>query len=69
MNFLDQGEQQGKGTKARESREGDHRVISGLTYAQFETGLTTPFIVETSTINRRVVVDRNNRASISTDRS
>lgn len=64
MNMLDEGEQQGKGTKSRKSRENNHRVISGLTDAYFETGLVTPFIVETSTINRRVVVERNNRASI-----
>lgn len=35
MSMLDEGEQQGKDTETRESREGDHRVISGLTDAYF----------------------------------
>ena len=35
MDMLNEGEQQGKSTKARESREGDHGVIRDLTDTYF----------------------------------
>lgn len=63
MDMLDEGEQQGEGTEARKSRKSDHRVVSAdLTDASFRGELAQSYIVETLTINRRVVVETNNRA-------